>query len=120
MSPTSYQTAPPRSKTEIIAYSAAGWSSLVARWAHNPKVVGSNPAPATNFQRKLNMKKTRIAGLFLFAREVSGHTLEQTRKGMLYRGLAHRLSVTFKHLQLAADLLANTPRKPHRAHWLVG
>ena len=24
----------------------AGWSSLVARWAHNPKVVGSNPAPA--------------------------------------------------------------------------
>ena len=25
----------------------AGWSSLVARWAHNPEVVGSNPAPAT-------------------------------------------------------------------------
>ena len=28
----------------------AGWSSLVARRAHNPKVVGSNPAPATNQQ----------------------------------------------------------------------
>ena len=26
----------------------AGWSSLVARQAHNLKVVGSNPAPATN------------------------------------------------------------------------
>ncbi len=26
----------------------AGWSSLVARRAHNPKVVGSNPAPATS------------------------------------------------------------------------
>ena len=26
----------------------AGWSSLVARRAHNPKVVGSNPAPAIN------------------------------------------------------------------------
>ncbi len=26
--------------------SAAGWSSLVARRAHNPKVAGSNPAPA--------------------------------------------------------------------------
>ena len=25
----------------------AGWSSLVARWAHNPKVEGSNPSPAT-------------------------------------------------------------------------
>ena len=26
---------------------SAGWSSLVARRAHNPEVVGSNPAPAT-------------------------------------------------------------------------
>ena len=26
----------------------AGWSSQVARRAHNPKVAGSNPAPATN------------------------------------------------------------------------
>ena len=25
----------------------AEWSSPVARWAHNPKVVGSNPASAT-------------------------------------------------------------------------
>ena len=29
------------------AIDIAGWSSLVARRAHNPKVVGSNPAPAT-------------------------------------------------------------------------
>ena len=29
--------------------SDAGWSSPVARWAHNPKVAGSNPPPATNF-----------------------------------------------------------------------
>ena len=28
-------------------YYFAGWSSLVARRAHNPEVVGSNPAPAT-------------------------------------------------------------------------
>ncbi len=33
-------------------FSDAGWSSLVARRAHNPKVVGSNPAPATKFSRK--------------------------------------------------------------------
>ncbi len=26
----------------------AGWSSLVARQAHNLKVLGSNPSPATN------------------------------------------------------------------------
>ena len=30
----------------------AGWSSLVARWAHNPKVVGSNPAPATKVNKE--------------------------------------------------------------------
>ena len=28
-------------------YVSAGWSSLEARRAHNPKVAGSNPAPAT-------------------------------------------------------------------------
>ncbi len=30
----------------------AGWSSSVARWAHNPEVAGSNPAPATTDQRR--------------------------------------------------------------------
>ena len=29
---------------------AAGWSSLEARRAHNPKVIGSNPVPATYAQ----------------------------------------------------------------------
>ena len=33
--------------TPKIADTDAGWSSSVARWAHNPEVVGSNPAPAT-------------------------------------------------------------------------
>ena len=33
----------------IVLLSDAGWSSMVARRAHNPKVVGSNPAPATKF-----------------------------------------------------------------------
>ena len=31
-------------KTQLTS---AGWSSLVARQAHNLKVAGSNPAPAT-------------------------------------------------------------------------
>ena len=30
-----------------MKFNIAGWSSLEARRAHNPKVVGSNPAPAT-------------------------------------------------------------------------
>ena len=31
----------------LLFHIIAGWSSLVARRAHNPKVVGSNPSPAT-------------------------------------------------------------------------
>jgi hypothetical protein len=39
---------------------AAGWSSLVARRAHNPKVAGSNPAPA--------IEKAPEIGAFFFGR----------------------------------------------------
>ena len=37
----------------------AGWSSPVARQAHNLKVAGSNPAPATNIT---NFQKTLASG----------------------------------------------------------
>lgn len=40
----------------------AGWSSLAARRAHNPKVVGSNPAPATT---SANVVKTPLMGFFI-------------------------------------------------------
>ena len=33
----------------------AGWSSPVARQAHNLKVAGSNPAPATNIFKLLQL-----------------------------------------------------------------
>ncbi len=42
-------------------FSGAGWSSLVARRAHNPKVVGSNPAPAT----KVKMQNPNY-GVFVY------------------------------------------------------
>ena len=37
--------------------SAAGWSSLVARRAHNPKVAGSNPAPAIEADKARDPQK---------------------------------------------------------------
>ena len=49
----------------------AGWSSLVARQAHNLKAAGSNPAPATNFL-KANGSPVRpliSAAIFLCARK---------------------------------------------------
>ena len=39
-----------RDKLVKLPRRGAGWSSLAARRAHNPKVVGSNPAPATNLR----------------------------------------------------------------------
>ena len=41
----------------------ARWSSLVARWAHNPKVGGSNPSRATR-----TPKASCRAGFFVFLR----------------------------------------------------
>ena len=40
----------------ICPFLGAGWSSPVARQAHNLKVVGSNPTPATNLSVGKTMK----------------------------------------------------------------
>ena len=53
----------------------AGWSSLVARRAHNPKVVGSNPAPATKSTVLLLMNIARVKpllGLFRIRKKCRG------------------------------------------------
>ena len=47
----------------------AGWSSLVARQAHNLKVAGSNPAPATTFR----FLKVSVAQPFAVRVVISGH-----------------------------------------------
>ena len=52
----------PRSRCYCFL-SAAGWSSQVARRAHNPKVAGSNPAPAIRkppLARRLSFFLTRM------------------------------------------------------------
>ena len=46
-----------------IEYSNAGWSSLEARRAHNPKVTGSNPVPATQSLKFLGTLNAQIAQL---------------------------------------------------------
>ena len=39
-----------------VARLGAGWSSPVARQAHNLKVVGSNPTPATKTKNRIEQK----------------------------------------------------------------
>lgn len=38
--------------TPSLNKNVAGWSSPVARQAHNLKVVGSNPTPATKYTKQ--------------------------------------------------------------------
>ncbi len=42
----------------------AGWSSPVARWAHNPKVGGSNPPPATTFPQNTDPRGDKESPFF--------------------------------------------------------
>ena len=44
--------------------SNAGWSSPVARKAHNLEVAGSNPAPATSFPRGVGVADADNPGGF--------------------------------------------------------
>ena len=47
----------------------AGWSSSVARRAHNPKVAGSNPAPATKKPLDLTSGGFLLPALVLVGRQ---------------------------------------------------
>ena len=57
---------------QVILFSVvAGWSSQVARRAHNPKVLGSNPSPAIRKNRGLSEKLSPL----LHTPSVSGSVL---------------------------------------------
>ena len=74
----------------------AEWSSSVARRAHNPKVVGSNPAPATiikaliqsnqgffrtfqNFEKKTSGKRRACLRVGNAAQERQNHAVNAVR-----------------------------------------
>src|SRR5210317_932373 len=62
------KTLPGLLASQIINKHDAGWSSPVARQAHNLKVVGSNPTPATNYSIKsisYTASKISVFGVFL-------------------------------------------------------
>ena len=60
--------------TQISApgYTVAGWSSPVARQAHNLKVTGSNPVPATKLSSKIkDLNVERFACVSLCAKHLN-------------------------------------------------
>ena len=44
----------------ILQLNIAGWSSLEARRAHNPEVIGSNPVPATRYLFKYHAQIAQL------------------------------------------------------------
>ena len=71
----------------------AGWSSPVARQAHNLKVAGSNPAPATN-------PSPLSSGLFLCLRSVVVRALAVVAD---VQALAFAISVVAQRNELSND-----------------
>ena len=57
-------TTGPKKRNAQMAISVAGWSSPVARQAHNLKVVGSNPTPATKNINNHNALRPAFRGAF--------------------------------------------------------
>ena len=51
----------------------AGWSSPVARQAHNLKAAGSNPAPATRFTEPRSKKMLRVFAFICGAGDIRPH-----------------------------------------------
>ena len=77
----------------------AGWSSPVARQAHNLKVAGSNPAPATIRPRS---KPAHPAGFFAFRAWRRGHGACCAIRGVVAaRGGRCHCSIIIRVLQTA-------------------
>ncbi len=85
----------PCASAEQAQPNIAGWSSLVARRAHNPKVTGSNPVPATK----------RIAGPSREAPDLFAATTSYARRRTAQsrtRACA-RSAVTSSHCSIVAS-----------------
>ena len=64
----------------------AGWSSLVAHRAHNPKVGGSNPPPATD---KLNGQYFVLSRFFRFMAALERQNTVKLVRSSLLGGIDH-------------------------------
>ncbi len=54
-------------RKELWCIRGCGVEQLVARWAHNPEVAGSSPAPATEKEERDVVVPKGIAAFFLSA-----------------------------------------------------
>ena len=103
----------PLKTRDRVSSCAAGWSSSVARWAHNPEVAGSNPVPATERRRR------PARGAFFFCRPTGPFpSTAMVRLGDVYSsGSRARLSSPRSGRRPSDPLRRIAPRRPA---WLEG
>ena len=94
----------------------AGWSSPVARQAHNLKVVGSNPTPAT---KKRNDNNALAPPRALFAFGPQNNCRVRCHVGMSLEGGCRRILHQLEKLRAAVwACMTSTPlkcrRRPHQ------
>jgi hypothetical protein len=78
------------SRVSSRGFVGAGWSSPVARQAHNLKVTGSNPVPATNTPHIVWPYPARIAGIASpIRRESSGQPVRPYGAGVVLLQALH-------------------------------
>ncbi len=92
--------------TPSLNKNVAGWSSPVARQAHNLKVVGSNPTPATKYIHKYQHLIATSGWLSAFGPNRAGSTLEASGAE---QGCGEKAT-------LARCMERQSPRKNHQMH----
>ena len=81
----------------VCRFTFAGWSSLVARQAHNLKVLGSNPSPATIFKvRNFSDLIRKISPLTPWNQEVLPIKSEILPDSAIFRHFPHPDDSTWK------------------------
>jgi predicted GIY-YIG superfamily endonuclease len=74
-----------RYRHRLLSLQIAGWSSLVARQAHNLKAAGSNPAPATTLQPidyRVYVLRNCEARFYIGISQDVAHRLDQHNAGV--------------------------------------
>ena len=91
----------------LFSSTDAGWSSLAARRAHNPKVVGSNPTPATK-------RLTQV----LSSSKASHQSMNPLRAGFLFSAPAQgALSTTLVTERLPPSQSPSPPLPARATPW---
>ena len=89
----------------------AGWSSLVARQAHNLKVVGSNPTPATNLGPKTHVLGPYLQVVTMFPK----FYIHRLKEGETVWNLTDKNKHIHKHISIPPLISRLQQRTPYMA-----